>query len=415
MRAPETQICLRKAANLPMAFASLSLTAQKSNFAIGAHHYLKERVLRTQAATLSAFNIVPGLRYYFSELQLMWHITDEEIFQNYLRRLGIEYDVIIKMVQRVKQNPMAINFDFIQKLLMEYKRLFELQYGSRLKSRDALLAVTFDTLFDAGATPLENGENVITISSGLFNFQRWFYCRQVFDELFPVFVPSKVRRTITLSVEQQAAVRQIINAMHALSRIMFQNPILGATATALRVQYLDHVEAGLQAHMAREGMASTRSDWKSAAAFMLCHELGHINLGHLDEVREWHRNSSVSEMERHARLVRRREMEHEADSYAVGHMAALVANALGRRYDTLGDIGSDINANRDYIFPVVDLFTIIEMGQAGSINFDASECSYPSNFERLRYLLSAKGAMAPTEVDLYLKPMRFLSEWSPDW
>src|SRR5262245_37915707 len=144
-----------------MAFTSLNLPDNPSGLAIGAQEYLKERVLRTQADVLSTFNIFPGLTYYFSSLHLMWNITDEASLRKAYARIGLDEDNINKSIQRIKQDPIAINFDFIQTLFTKYKAIHDQMYDYKLKSCTVPLAVTFDTLLDAGATPLENGENVI--------------------------------------------------------------------------------------------------------------------------------------------------------------------------------------------------------------------------------------------------------------
>ena len=49
-------------------------------------------------------------------------------------------------------------------------------------------------------------------------------------------------------------------------------------------------------------------NWDMAEAFLICHEFGHVLLGHVDEIRSWTPRSSVT-VKRSFRRTRRMEME----------------------------------------------------------------------------------------------------------
>jgi hypothetical protein len=125
--------------------------------------------------------------------------------------------------------------------------------------------------------------------------------------------------------------------------------------------------------------------------------MGHLNLGHLEEIRGWHASSPRGDAELALRISRRRQMEHDADSYGFVHMVILMSHILDKEYrnkplpELLCSADNDPNAARDYFLPVADLFTIFAVGQK-AVALRADDLNlYPSHGERLLYLFDKEG------------------------
>jgi hypothetical protein len=154
-----------------------------------------------------------------------------------------------------------------------------------------------------------------------------------------------------------------------------------------------------------------RSEERAAEAFMLCHELGHIDLDHTSEVREWQRDDTSDPFELQRRIQRRRQMEHDADAYATGGMARIVRWMRNKQPRVSSvEIMADPDAHRDYILPIIDFFTIMEMGQKGAVDFDTPDCPYPSNYARLRHLLGNSDPANPDFIQAW-QQMQFFAAY----
>jgi hypothetical protein len=321
-------------------------------------------------------------------------------------------NITVRMkIEQVEKYDVAIDYQPLHERFQYYKSLFDRMSGYAQPSSKAEMIIAFDTIMNAGARPMQDGTNVITVASGMFNFARWFSLRQFYDDIFPHLRPSDVDRQIKLTPKDQRILSSVMISLKTLSHVIVNGAIkmsLDDEQKSHASEALVYFEELLQSAEFNWAHVKERSNWLAAEVFVLCHEFGHINLGHLDELRDWQQSPAKSRAEIAARRARRKQMENEADSFAMGNMVVMMSHILKKNYDNPLAADEDPDRERDYLMPVVDLFSIYEIAQRETIDFASPNCEYPSNQERLHYLLARGGFNSQDAIANVMQRMTFL-------
>ena len=206
-----------------MAYESLLMQPSEAARSSGASEYLKEVLNSSKQQVIETSNQVPGHEYFFDGLCLKWRISDEQAFRKFWQRTGLDNNSINYKVEQIRTEPVAINYQYLHDLCTGIHKGFHQLFGQHLPSFSAPMGLTFQTVLQAGATPLPDGSNAVTVCAEFFNFERWFALRSLFDQIFPIFRPSQKDREISLSPEQQRMLGGFIEGMHLLSRTILRD------------------------------------------------------------------------------------------------------------------------------------------------------------------------------------------------
>jgi hypothetical protein len=378
----------------------------------GGIEYLNKVLESSKQRMLKIAERAPGQEYFFENLQLKSKLTDERLYREFWQRRGVRPESIDVLVEQNRGEQVAMDFQVLDDLCQTFRKAFHEVLGEGLPSFSAPLGVTFETSLQAGATPLPDGSNAVTICAGFTHFGRWFALRSLFDQVFPIFESSKEDRTIVLSPENQRMLAGFVEAMQIISRSALRDQAIGRgrplDTAALAAEVMIKLDQVLRDPVHLQTL-SKRSRWHTALFFILCHEFAHINLGHLDEVRFWHKNPPSES----TRLQRRRQMEHEADSASYGAVLLLLPRILGYKFASRAELKAHVareDLKRDYRVPILDLFTMFEMGHKGFVDF-GPQSEYPTYERRYRCLISPKGELSPQHLAEAWSPAAFLTEF----
>jgi hypothetical protein len=352
-----------------------------------------------QEDILRLFNLMPGLEYRFDGLKLKWRLSDESAYRAALKSMHIQSEAIDTQICNINANDIAINYEFLHQRVKDiYVSLHGFIPKGSASSR-AALTLKFGQIFSAGAIALADGSDAISVGSGLSNLPRWFAVRSLLDNSLPflsaqaqpgqyTLTPDDIAMASCLSDLTQSYADRIVSGMPNPGVPAVSVGQIGSLHMSVEPLIQHILQNPEQRSFARlDGQLQTldrpiaRCNWSFALTFVLAHEIGHINLGHLDEVKEFRKNPVKSKEERERRQARLRTMELDADSYGFGCLAILMERNFGRA-KTL-----DVEFQwRNIICPVVDFFTMIELATRGQRVVPVGP--HPSGRDRLQHLLS---------------------------
>lgn len=372
--------------------------------------YLKAALERSKVRMLKTAERALGQEYFFEDLQLKSRLTDERLYREFWLRRGVSSESIDSLVEQNRSEQVVMDYQILEDICQAFHKVFHAVLGQGLASFSAPLGVTFETSLQGGAIPLPDGSNVINICAGFTHFGRWFALRSLFDQVFPIFESSEQDRTIVLTPEQQRMVAGFVDGMQIISRSALCDQAIGRgrplDSAALAAEVLIKLDQILRDPVHLQTL-SKRSRWQTALLFILCHEFAHINLGHLDEVRKWHRDPPPES----SRIQRRRQMEHEADSAAYGAVLLIMPRVLGHSFASQEELKAHVareDLKGDYRVPILDLFTMFEMGHKGVVDF-GPKSEYPTYERRYHCLISPKGELSPQQLSAAWSSAKFLT------
>lgn len=294
-----------------------------------------------------------------------------------------------------------VNFLRFTKRVHHFQYLFNhLRIAGNSEPIPAVVTVTHDSYLNAGVWPLTSGEHLIIVNGGLINLQRWCLYRQFVQEHLPAADEELHDRLIhemelpglgwgshplKHPLTNLARIRRLLLrvALDCVGEFKLSRDYVYETRITEMALWKNH-ETLLRSYAEHGARAA---NWDTAEAFLLCHEFGHLALGHLEEARRSYSKESNSASVRDWH-ERRLDMEYEADAFALFYASRIQALVRNRPLSEVADPTSAGDFETALVRPIVELFLILRLTQrlvtAGQ---ESAPSGYPDSRVRLDKLI----------------------------
>ena len=120
-------------------------------------------------------------------------------------------------------------------------------------------------------------------------------------------------------------------------------------------------------------------NWDTLEVFLVCHELGHFYLGHLDELQTWDKDWSTKDKF----IDRRKNMEFEADRFAFKYFLPVLNVSRLHHHKEQVNLNNDFHFNTLFLSPILYFFILISHAENLS---EETVSYYPDAKTRFRKL-----------------------------
>lgn len=368
-----------------MSFNQIDVENIIQNVKLNYSDFVKKELDESKNNLLAEMNKEGSIEYYFEGLLLKRKMKNEKSYVNSLLKLGFSEQNIRNNILQIKIHPIYFDFEAIANRYKNYIKQFAAT--TRYDLSNIKINITFDPFVNAGVKKLKDCY-VILVYFGTNFIHQWLSERKIFDYFFVETNAQGRESKIHFPNENVYLIDNIIKGLRSRAKVIF------GYQKDVNIKHLEFaISSNEIIHNKTEfhkDLYEKRTNILSVEKFILFHELGHIFYGHLEEYENWKTSPCSSKIELKNRLIRRRQMELEADKFGFDFLQ--IQTAL-EKHLPLENFHQHDNCYFNYYNPILDLFTLFHMAQNDKINFSDEFCPYPSNRDRLINLLGEQKTM----------------------
>ncbi len=357
---------------------------------------------------------VDGFKYRYSMDTIIKYATDERAYE-FIKKRGIKDQEARMIYNNLRLNGvMQFNFHRVEQRLELYRQIFNGLREMEGKSIiDLPVYLIHSSWMNAEIKRSKNELEAVLIHSGIGNFQLFCMFFQIWmqqiqktsesnkanKEIFGLPTWEEYVRTDLVDQLRRLLRRQALECHgdYSLSKDMY-----AITRSFEDTFWYDNEEL-----LKRNAEYVNREiNWDTTEAFLLCHEYAHIILDHFSEIDDWYKNPTTDEKELVRRKTRRREMEYEADKFALPYAIGIQDFVYKKSLKIPGGTPIDNNEfNKNILKPMQILFLIFYFNEEKPLLDKEYFDYYPNSLDRFKRLFEDLELEKPVEFILKISSL----------